>query len=288
MYLPPSIKEAIERKLSVNIQKVTPVSGGDINIAGLLHTEQGNLFVKLNDAADSSLMLETEATGLNLLAASQSIPVASPLAIGESAGFTWLVLNFIESGQPSQKFWENFGASLARLHRQSNSYFGLDHHNFIGSLPQYNTPDNDWVSFFFNHRLKPQIDLATSSGLLSSTDESNFLALHNKLNEILPEEPPALTHGDLWGGNFICSSSEQGVLIDPAVSYAHREMDLAMSALFGGFAPTFYHAYQEEYPTAPGLENRIGIYQLYYLLVHVNLFGGGYVNQTRAVLSRFL
>ncbi len=177
---------------------------------------------------------------------------------------------------------------MADLHRQSNPSFGLDHSNFIGSLPQHNEQHLDGTTFFIQQRLEPQLNMALDSKQLTKKDAENFHLLYQRLPELIPEEPPALIHGDLWGGNFICSEKGQGVLIDPAVSYANREMDLAMSRLFGGFAPRFYSAYFESFPTEPNLETRLGLYQIYYLLVHVNIFGGGYVNQVRSVLSQYI
>lgn len=287
MYLLPAIKAAIESQLSATIQKVSPLSGGDINVAGLLKTSRGNFFVKINDAPQSGQMLKTEAQGLKILGQSKSIDVAKVIARGDTGATSWLLLNYIAPGNPAPGFWKNFGHSLARLHQQSNDSFGLDHDNFIGSLPQSNMPDTNGIAFLINQRLHPQLLLALNSGQLTARDAENFEALFRKLPELVPDEPPALTHGDLWSGNYICSDKGESILIDPAVSYAHREMDLGMSRLFGGFSSRFYEAYQEVFPTAPGLEHRLGIYQLYYLLVHVNLFGRGYVGQVRSVLSQY-
>ncbi|MCB0652629.1 MAG: fructosamine kinase family protein [Saprospiraceae bacterium] len=287
MHLPPAIKEAIERELSTTILKVSPLSGGDINIAGLLHTSHGNFFVKINDSPDSERILQTEAKGLKLLKKSNKIGVAKVMGQGNTATSAWLLLDYIPQGTPSPKFWELFGHALANLHRQTNNHYGLDHHNFIGSLPQYNDAKADGIDFLIHQRLYPQLEMALNSAQLNSRDAEHFEHLFKQFPDMIPNEPPSLIHGDLWSGNFICSEKGQSILIDPAVSFAHREMDLAMSRLFGGFAQRFYAAYEESYPTAPGLEQRIGIYQLYYLLVHVNIFGRGYVGQVRSVLSQY-
>jgi protein-ribulosamine 3-kinase len=288
MHLHPAIKQAIEATMGVTVNNVASISGGDINIARLINTSQGNFFVKINDSPQSSKMLETEARGLTILGQSDVIAVPGVKAHGNTAGTAWLILDYIRPGSPSKGFWEAFGRSLAALHQQSNEDFGLDHDNFIGSLPQSNKSAPDNVSFLIEQRLLPQLKLALRSGELTATDADNFDTLFQKLPQLIPNESPALTHGDLWSGNFLCSEQGAPVLIDPAVSYCHREMDLAMSRLFGGFSPRFYEAYEEAYPTVRGLENRLGIYQLYYLLVHVNLFGKGYVGQVRSVLSAYL
>jgi fructosamine-3-kinase len=288
MYLTPALRQSIEKEISATILKISPLGGGDINIAGLLETSKGKFFIKINDTPSAAEMLRTEAKGLEILSNSKTIPIAGVVAMGNTHSKAWLLLNFIPSGNRTGRFWENFGTCLANLHRQSHTYFGLDHSNYIGSLLQYNDQQLDWIDFYINQRLLPQLKMAVDTDLLKNTDVDNFNLLFYKLPELIPLEPPALIHGDLWGGNFICSESEQGVLIDPAVSFANREMDLAMSRLFGGFAPRFYSAYLESYPTAPNLETRIGVYQIYYLLVHVNIFGGGYVQQLRSALSQYV
>ncbi len=288
MNLFPAIKQAIEAALGTSVEKVSPISGGDINIARLIETPKGNFFVKINDSPQSAKMLETEASGLRLLAKSGVIGIPEVIAQGTTSGTAWLVLEYIPSGSPSKVFWEDFGRSLAALHQQTSEHFGLDHDNFIGSLPQSNTPKPDTIIFLIEERLRPQLKLALQAGQLKSQDAQNFEVLFKNLPQLIPDEPPALLHGDLWSGNYLCSNAGKPILIDPAVSFAHREMDLAMSRLFGGFSGRFYDAYFEAFPTEPGLEGRLGIYQLYYLLVHVNLFGRGYVGQVRTVLSRYI
>ncbi|KAA3634093.1 MAG: hypothetical protein DWQ02_11975 [Bacteroidetes bacterium] len=288
MNLFPAIKNAIEAALGTSVEKVSPISGGDINIARLIETPKGNFFVKINDSPQSAKMLKTEASGLRLLAQSGVIGIPEVIAQGTTSGTAWLVLEYIAPGAPSKVFWEDFGRSLATLHKQTSDHFGLDHDNFIGSLPQSNTPKPDTITFLIEERLRPQLKLAIQSGQLNNQDLQNFESLFNKLPQLIPDELPALLHGDLWSGNFLCSNTGKPILIDPAISFAHREMDLAMSRLFGGFSGRFYDAYAETFPTEPGLEDRLGIYQLYYLLVHVNLFGRGYVGQVRTVLSRYL
>ncbi len=232
-------------------------------------------------------MFEAEAMGLDLLRKTNTFRIPATIAHGSTEAGAFLLMELIETGYRASGFWEEFGASLAQLHRHSVGQFGLDHHNFIGSLPQPNHPHPTWPEFYIHERLQPQLDLALQSQRLSSSDAKHFEKLYLKLPELCPAEPPALTHGDLWSGNFMVAADSHPVLIDPAVSYAHREMDLAMSRLFGDFDRPFYRSYEEVWPLAPGFEQRLPIYQLYYLMVHVNLFGGGYVGSVRTVVRQF-
>lgn len=286
MYLPQAIKDNLK---SIVVIDSAPVGGGDINQSALLHGEDGRrLFIKYNRSEQAGDMLRTEMLGLHTLGRLRVIQVANPLEQGSvPGGWSYLLLDYIEQARPQPGFWERFGAELAALHQITDSYFGLGYDNFIGSLPQRNARHETWNEFYANERLLPQMRLARISGLLQHTDELKLKVICNKLTELCPEEPPSMVHGDLWSGNFLCSADNQPVLIDPAVSYAHREMDLAMSRLFGGFSPLFYKSYHEAYPLQPGFEQRLELYQLYYLLVHVNLFGGGYVESVRAILKKF-
>jgi len=174
---------------------------------------------------------------------------------------------------------------LATLHKTTQEDYGLDNNNYMGSLEQVNHKKKSLIDFFIECRLIPQIEMAGNK--LSKSDHEMFEALYKRLPSILIDEQPALVHGDLWSGNFMIGNKGQPVLIDPAVAYSSREVDIAMSRLFGGFDSVFYSSYEETYPTAPGLEERIDIYNLYPLLVHVNLFGGGYYQQVKNILNRF-
>ena len=157
----------------------------------------------------------------------------------------------------------------------------------MGSLRQNNCFHSSWVDFFINERLDKQVQLASRKGLLSGPLEKQFERLYAQLDELLPEEPPCLVHGDLWSGNFMVSENGEVCLIDPAVYYGNREVDLAMSTLFGGFSPDFYTSYEEEYPLIPGWKDRLELYNLYPLLIHLNLFGSGYLGSILKVLQRF-
>jgi len=287
--LPESLRSHIETKLNACISDVRPVAGGDIHRAYRLRSDEGKeWFVKTNTAPLAATMFKTEAQGLALLGASRVIRTPRVFAHGSTDdGHAFLLMEFISPGYKNRLFWENFGRALANLHGNTSAQFGFAHDNFIGSLPQSNTRHVSWEAFYAEERLWPQMLLACEKGVFGKEEERQLDGLCRKLTALCPKEPPALTHGDLWSGNFLCDAVGQPVLIDPAASFAHREMDLAMSKLFGGFDDTFYKAYAETWPLEAGFEKRVEVYQLYYLLVHVNLFEGGYVEQVRAILKKW-
>lgn len=231
-------------------------------------------------------MFRTEAMGLALLGAPRVIATPKVHAHGVAGDCAFLLLEYIGPGHRNRLFWEDFGASLAALHGTTSAQFGFAHDNFIGSLPQSNRRHDSWREFFAQERLMPQMRMARAHNRLNASDEKRLENLCGNLSSICPDEPPALTHGDLWSGNFLCNAESKPVLIDPAASFAHREMDLAMSRLFGGFDAVFYQSYEAAWPLAPGFEERIEVYQLYYLLAHVNLFGCDYVESARRILQR--
>lgn len=287
--IPASLREILETRLAVKFLDLRAVSGGDIHRAARLEAADGrSWFVKYNNTAQAPAMFRTEAQGLALLGAPGVIATPRVYGHGEApGGYAYLLLEYVAPGHRTRIFWETFGRQLADLHGVTAAKFGFAHDNFIGSLPQSNTRQDSFVTFYAEERLWPQMLLARESGRLSAADEQALDRLCRRLASLLPEESPALIHGDLWSGNFLCNTAGAPVLIDPAASFAHREMDLAMAHLFGGFDAAFFSSYQEYWPTEPGLDKRLEIYQLYYLLVHVNLFGGGYVESVRGILERW-
>jgi protein-ribulosamine 3-kinase len=269
------------------ITSVTPISGGDINRAFQLRTQSGSYFLKYNDANRFPRMFETEALGLKLLKRPGAPRVPEVLAHGESGKHTWLLLEYITQGGYGKNFWDDFGFSLAQLHKNSQETFGLDHDNYVGSLPQSNKTHQSWPDFFIEERLGRQLEMARKKGLLDSALMRSFENLFKVIPSIFPSEPPALVHGDLWSGNFMSDTYGNPCIIDPAVYYGFREMDIAMSKLFGGFSSRFYESYHEAFPLASGWQQRLDICNLYPLLVHVNLFGGGYLGSVRAALKGY-
>jgi fructosamine-3-kinase len=198
-----------------------------------------------------------------------------------------LLLEWIDQRAPQPAFWKAFGEQLAGLHRISNSFYGFTTNNFMGSLPQANPPAASWPAFFIENRLQPQIKLAITKGLLSPGLVALFEKLIQQLGEFFNDEPPALLHGDLWSGNFMCSEKSQPVLVDPAVYYGHRSIDLAMTTLFGGFDKSFYEAYHFHHPLPNNYRQQWDICNLYPLLIHLNLFGGSYLGAIEATLKKY-
>ena len=232
-------------------------------------------------------MFEKEAAGLKMLSGTQTIPVPGVVLHGEAGKYGFLLLQYIESGNANHDFWIEFGTKLADLHRHTHTFFGLDHDNYIGSLVQKNNPHPDFCSFFILQRIEPLLKEARNKGAFSLGDTRYFDSLFRTLHNIIPPEKPSLVHGDLWSGNFLVSNESKPCLVDPAVYYGHREADIAMSLLFGGFDPEFYEAYNRTWPMEKGWQKRTDILNLYPLLVHVNLFGGGYAGQVLRIIRQF-
>ena len=260
------------------------VTGGDINQAFRLVTKSDSFFVKLNNAAIEPDMFSAESKGL------QALGVSTPgvLDFGVFGNEAFLIMEWIERAKNSKEGQENLGRLLAGIHRKNTKNFGLQYNNFIGSLRQINNTETNWTQFYSRQRLEKQLDLASQKHLIDTTIRQQFEKLYLKLDTLYEPEKPALLHGDLWSGNYIISTDSQPFLIDPAIYYGHREMDIAMSKLFGGFEPAFYNAYHENFPLAPGWERRISLWQLYPLLVHLNLFGKSYLPGIQANLKNWL
>ncbi len=216
----------------------------------------------------------------------------SPSPTAKSSSGQFLLLEYIDAGRKSAGFWERFGQELAELHRtNTRGRCGFDGDNFIGTNPQENRWTESWTEFFGEMRLRRQLDLARKNGFVSGVRDpiaAGVERLIARLPSLLPEpEAASLLHGDLWGGNYLVGQSGEPVLIDPAVSYGHREADLAMTELFGAFDRGFYSAYNGAYPLDPGYAERRDIYNLYHLLNHLNLFGRSYEGSVRSILARY-
>lgn len=284
----PATRSALAQLLGAQVCRVRPLAGGDINEAHeLLLADGRRLFAKSNARAPAR-MFQLEAEGLAWLAAARALRVPEVFEVvpPSEAGPGALVLELIEPGPRARDFDEQLGRGLASLHRSGGGQFGLARDNFIGSLPQHNAPAPTWAEFYAERRLRPLFERARARGLfdavLSRAAERLLAGLEQRVG---PPEPPARLHGDLWAGNVCVSAAGAPVLIDPAVYGGQREMDLAMMRLFGGFGPRTFAAYEEAFPLAPGHRERVPLYQLYPLLVHLELFGSGYLGQVRSCLS---
>ncbi|HEX5098447.1 MAG TPA: fructosamine kinase family protein [Polyangiaceae bacterium] len=279
---------ALRAALGAGVRNASRLSGGDINDAFELELDDDRrLFMKTHRNAPRG-MFQAEARGLAWLAEGRALHVPEVVAVGDDR-VSFLVLELVEPGPRRRAFDEELGRALAALHGASPSAFGLDHDNFIGSLSQSNRTHARWADFFQSERLEPQLALAAEQGRATSAMRRGFERLFARLASLVgPEEPPARLHGDLWGGNLHVTRDGAACLIDPAAYGGHREVDLAMMRLFGGFGERVFSAYSEAFPLAPGHAERVALYQLYPLLVHVNLFGGGYAASVERVLERYV
>jgi protein-ribulosamine 3-kinase len=231
-------------------------------------------------------LFQVEADGLQALAEA-GLRVPRVLAVGDEEAF--LLLEDCSGGQRGSAFWQDAGESLAALHRQVQAEPGWRIDNFIGATPQPNASRRSWPAFFAEQRLAFQIRLLRDRGLAEPALIKGVEALISKIDELLPtDEPTSLVHGDLWNGNLLCGQQGEAVFIDPAVYIGHREVDIAMTELFGGFAAAFYDAYRATWPLQPGYPRRRDIYNLYHVLNHANLFGGGYSSQALSMVRRFI
>lgn len=280
-----NLNKKLEAELFQKIISVISVGGGCIGNAMKVTVENGtNYFVK---SYDNKKIHEAEANGLNELKTANAIRIPRVVKFNEK----FLILEFIESAPKSSGFSEKFGRQFANLHKMTSKKYGYFEDNFIGSTEQINIPQNDsWAEFYFENRLMFQFRLAEKNGHSTNELKSGIKQIEKSINSIIgnSEEEPTLLHGDLWGGNYLVDQRGNPVLIDPAVYYGHREADLAMTKLFGGFDAQFYSAYQEEYPLREGWEYRENIYKLYHILNHMNLFGGSYYNQAISLIKYYI
>jgi fructosamine-3-kinase len=260
------------------------VFGGDINQTFQLQTNIGTFFLKINDDSLKD-MLEKEFSGLNLLHQTKTIKIPQAILYGEFENRIFLVTEFVQKGNPLKNFWQTFAQQLAALHKHSNEKFGLNTNNYIGSLHQQNNFFNTWAEFYATQRILPLAQLAFNQNKFDSKDLARAEKLCTRFDELFPKESPSLIHGDLWSGNFMSDENGMPVIYDPAVYYGNREMDIAMSLLFGGFDKSFYDHYNEAFPLQPNWKERVKLCQLYPLLVHLLLFGGHYYNNVMNIIE---
>lgn len=275
-----------EQILAAKMAACLPISGGSINQTYRLQTTKGDYFIKINSGMQFPGMFEAEAAGLKLIADTGAIAVPKVIATCEACAESFLLMEWVDTRRPTAKASAQLGRALAEMHRHTAAAFGLEGDNYMGSLRQSNRRHQSWTEFFINERLQPMVKMAVDAGWLNRADLTRFEALYGALPGLFDEESPALIHGDLWGGNYLIGEDETPYLIDPAVSFGHREFDIAMTTLFGGFSREFYAAYHESFPLAPDWDDRTDLWNLYPLLVHLNLFGGGYLGQVRGALQR--
>ncbi len=287
MSLPAAVRAAVEARFGP-VRDARPVGGGCIHPALRLELADGPAFLK--HAADAPAgLFGVEARGLEALraAADDALRVPAVLGWGEGVdgGPAWLLLEWLEPSAPGPGFGERLGRGVAALHRSAASGWGWEEDGFIGPLPQENGELEAWAEFWRARRLEPMLRRAADAGRMPARC-AEWEELFRRLPDVLApaeEEGPSLLHGDLWGGNVLCTGGEPAI-VDPAAYRGHREADLAMAELFGGMDARALDAYRESFPPRGGYESRRPVHQLWYLLVHVVLFGGGYGDRTAATL----
>lgn len=272
---------------SVNVKQIRPVGGGSINEAFKVETNSTTVFVKINSAGRFPGMFDAESKGLELLKSTNVLSTPAVLCVADEGELSLLILQWIESGRRDKDYWEKAGESLALLHKHKGSAFGLDHDNYIGSLFQSNKKEPDGKSFMIAQRFDPLFRQAIELRLLDVVFLNAVDSFYERLSGVLPDEEPSMLHGDLWNGNLITGPDGKACFIDPSVYFGYRETDLAMTRLFGGFEEGFYQSYQSVYPLSPGWQERIELFQLYPLLVHLILFGSGYRNAVQGIVRKY-
>ena len=292
MSLPDSLREPIQAILRTEfggngvISTVERIGGGCIHNACRVISDSGSLFLKYN-LKTALPMYKAELQGLEDLRAASSLHIPQPLGLGEAGNHAFFAMEFLSQAPRKSNFWEYFGEALAEMHRHSHENYGYSIPNFIGSLPQQNRYTSNWADFFAQERLLPQLFLAERKGLAPDSMREQIESLIEKLPSLMPFAPPSLLHGDLWSGNFMTGPDGQASIFDPAAYFGHREAEIAFTSLFGGYAPAFYDAYQATWPLEKGWQDRIDLFNLYPLMVHLNLFGRGYLPQVQGILSRY-
>jgi fructosamine-3-kinase len=276
----------------LEVEQARTVGGGSINQAAVLDTSGGEYFLKWNTHPIDD-QFELEAMALDEMRDSDTElviprPITHRSPEGRTPGF--LIIEYLEPGQRVADFDERLGRGLAALHRKTADAFGFHRDNYCGTTPQPNPWTGDWIDFYRDERLGFQLELAVDKRGVSSSDRRAYEALLDRLDEFLAtdETVPSLIHGDLWSGNLHVAPDGRPSLIDPAAYYGHREAELGMMRLFGGFSDRVYDAYHEAWPLEPGWRKRLQLYELYHLMNHFNLFGGGYGRRAFSIVNQWV
>ena len=286
----PDLKSRLEKIFSEPIKSTSSISGGCIADSRKLQFESGKVYFLKQLRGSSPGGFDAEEVGLKELRKSSTVNVPEVVRKGPD----FLLLQWIEEGfSQTSSSMEMLGIQFAEMHRFRGKKFGFSEDNYLGGSPQLNKPSKEgsqnWAVFYAENRLEIQTSLAVKNGYATSELRNLMDNLIKKFPDFISgtEEEPSLVHGDLWSGNYLIDKNGIPWLIDPAVYYGHREADLAMTSLFGGFSNSFYSAYKSTYPIESGYADREPLYHLYHLLNHLNLFGTGYYSQVISILRRY-
>lgn len=278
-----------EHQFTTEVEQIQSISGGSINDAYYVLTRDGEYFVKTNKGVPSHFF-RVEAKGLKEIEASETIKVPHVHYYNEPENQKTgiLILDWVE-GQKAPHTDEELGHNLAKMHRTYHTHFGYGEDTFIGELPQPNGWFDSWMTYYRERRLYPQYEMALERGRVTGTRKKRMEQLLDQLDRWIPDSPrPSLLHGDLWGGNWIVGPGGAPYLIDPSILYGDHLFEMAFTELFGGFSHTFYRAYAEVFPLPDYYNDVKPLYQLYYLLVHLNLFGEGYGRSVDRILLKYV
>ncbi|MEY2793334.1 MAG: hypothetical protein RJA76_1326 [Bacteroidota bacterium] len=261
--------------------------GGNFNLAVRIKIDLGEFFIKWSLGEDHGLF-EAEAKNLQLLAQTHSVSVPEVIAYGKHQEKDFLIMECIHSIEKAPTYFSDLGEKLATLHKNSHrNGFGLDYDNFIGASEQKNDWKTSGIDFFIENRLLFQIEKALYNRKIETELAKKFERFFKEIPAIFPNEKSSLLHGDLWNGNTMVNEKGLATLVDPTCYYGFRESEIAFTTMFGGFDETFYTVYHEQFPLEKGFHARIPYYNLYPLLVHVNLFGEGYLPTIQTILKPF-
>lgn len=281
----PVLAQHAEELLGAAVVATAPLAGGDTSSAIKLRLSDGTTAIMKTHAHPPAGFFACEATGLRWLAEADGVPVPEVLAVDEDC----LILRWVEAGKASADAAVGFGHALAATHAAGAPSYGGAADGFISKLPLPNTPCDSWAEFYAVRRVLPYLKLARDRGAVSEAEAARVEGVIGKLTALLPEEPPARLHGDLWNGNVLWGQESRVWMIDPAAYGGHRELDLAMLTLFGmPHLPRVLEAYQERAPLTEDWEERIPLHQLFPLLVHAALFGGGYGTRAADAAARYV
>lgn len=285
-----AVEQAIQFSLgeSFRIKKTFPVGGGCINSAYRIMGDKQEYFIKAN-RRELVWIFEAEAQALKQILATDSVKTPLPVAYGNTENMSFLVLEWISLRSRDSSCDRLLGHRLAQMHRKDQPYFGWERENAIGSTIQMNVASEDWIEFWKFRRLLPQFRLAAENGYGGKLQRKGEVLCDSVQGFFAGYSPcPSLLHGDLWAGNYARNESGSPVIFDPATYYGDRETDIAMTELFGGFGTDFYAAYNESFPLDRGYIRRKNLYNLYHILNHLNLFGGGYLSQAQSMIDSLL
>ena len=278
----------ISQLTNKEFQTIQSLSGGSISSAYLLKWDKGAYFLKVNTSSDALEMFAAEQKGLQAIDETATIAVPKVHYVDVYDNKAFLLMDYVESKSANATDYNRLGTHLAKLHLNYKNKFGFTANNFIGSLPQSNIQHSDWTSFYWHQRILPQLELAKQNKMLKAHEIISEKSAIGIFDELLGKDvQPSVLHGDLWAGNYLIATNGTPYLIDPAAYWGHSMVDIAMSRLFGGFGNEFYAAYHEIIPKTDNYNAQIDLYQLYFLLVHLNLFGRSYYGSVASILKRY-